>query len=136
MQTNIIFSTEYSFHSWPWKKINNSYQPLDGSDTQTKSAKVKIKIKWIRGLACEDGKLCSLANLEKNLCRCMEIKNIIIFIMLSYCTSLEFVLSTEKFGQIILTERHPVTQIIVGRFSQDINCNSHLWPKYFHDIAQ
>ena len=66
LQTNIIFSTEYSFHSWPWKKINNSYQPLDAIDTQTKSAKVKIKIKWILGLACEDGKLCSLAYWKKN----------------------------------------------------------------------
>ena len=52
----------------------------------------------------------------------MDIENIIIFIMLSYCTSLEFVLSLEKFGQIVLTEHHPVTQIILGRFSQDVNC--------------
>ena len=62
-----------------------------------------------------------LSLLEKKLMQ-MDIENMIIFIMLSYCTSLEFLLSPEKSGQIVLTERHPVTQIIVGRFSQDINC--------------
>ena len=36
---NLIFSTEYQ-----WEKADNSYQPLDGGETETKSHMVNIRV--------------------------------------------------------------------------------------------
>ena len=39
-----LFFQQNSFWSLPWEKGDNSYEVLDGSDTQTKSARVKMRV--------------------------------------------------------------------------------------------